>query len=71
MPRSWPHVRLESALEEAPIESASGIFSSGVEVACEELELVLIQAHLTQKPLRRVEVGACRFAQQTNTAKKP
>jgi len=34
-----------------------------------ELELDLIQTHMTQKPALRVEVGACRFAQQTSTAK--
>ena len=33
-----------------------------------ELELELIQTHMTQKPVLRVDVGACRFAQQS-TAK--
>ena len=28
-----------------------------------ELELEQTQTHMTQKPMRRVEVGACRFAQ--------
>ena len=36
---------------------------------CIELELELIQTHMTQKAVLRVEVGACRFAQQTSTAK--
>ena len=35
-----------------------------------ELELELIQTHMTQEPMLRVEVGACRFAQQTSTAKR-
>ena len=32
-------------------------------------ELELIKTHITQKPMRRVEVGAVRFAQQTITTK--
>ena len=32
-----------------------------------ELELELIQTHMTQKPVLLVEVGDCRFAQQTST----
>ena len=35
-----------------------------------ELELKLIQTHLTQKQVLRVEVGACRRAQQTSTANR-
>ena len=35
-----------------------------------ELEFELIQTNMTQKPMLRVEVGACRFAQQTSTAKR-
>ena len=35
-----------------------------------ELELELTQTHMTQKPMPRVEVGACRFAQQTSAAKR-
>ena len=34
-----------------------------------ELELELIQTHMSQKQMLRVEVGACRFAQQTCTDK--
>ena len=33
-----------------------------------ELELELIQAHITQKPVLRVQVGACRIEQQTSKA---
>ena len=33
-----------------------------------ELELELVQSHMTQKPVRRGEVGACRFTQLTSTA---
>ena len=36
----------------------------------EELELELIQPHMTQKPMLRGEVGACRITQLTSTAKK-
>ena len=36
----------------------------------QELDLKLTQTHMTQKPVLRAEVGACRFAQQTSTAKK-
>ena len=35
-----------------------------------ELELELIQSHMTQKPMLRGEVGACRFTQLTSTAKR-
>ena len=35
-----------------------------------KLELELIQSHMTQKPMLRGEVGACRFAQLTSTAKR-
>ena len=35
-----------------------------------ELELELIQAHMTPKPVLRVEAGACRLAQQTSTANR-
>ena len=35
-----------------------------------ELELELIQSHMTQKPMLRGEVGACRITQLTSTAKK-
>jgi len=35
-----------------------------------ELELELIQTHMTQKLMLRVEVGARRFAQQTSTVNK-
>ena len=35
-----------------------------------ELELEQIQTHMTQKPVLRAEIGACRFAQQTGTAKR-
>ena len=38
-------------------------------VQCEsELELELIQNHMTQKPVLRVEVGAFRFAQQNSNS---
>ena len=35
-----------------------------------ELELELIQSHMTQKPMLRGEVGACRITQLTSTAKR-
>ena len=35
-----------------------------------ELELELIQSHMTQKPVLRGDVGACRFTQLTSTAKR-
>ena len=35
-----------------------------------ELELKLIQSNITQKPVLRGEVGACRFTQLTSTAKR-
>ena len=35
-----------------------------------ELELELVQSHMTQKPVLRGEVGACRFMQLTSTAKR-
>ena len=35
-----------------------------------ELELELTQSHMTQKPILRGEVGACRFTQLTGTAKR-
>ena len=34
-----------------------------------ELELELIQSHMTQEPMLRGEVGACRIKQLTSTAK--
>ena len=37
--------------------------------AC-ELELELIQPHMTQEPMLRGEVGACRFTQLTSTTKR-
>ena len=36
-----------------------------------ELELKLIQTHMTQKPVLRVELGACRFAQQRSQSYNP
>ena len=33
-----------------------------------ELELELVQSHMTQEPILRGEVGACRFTQLTSTA---
>ena len=35
-----------------------------------ELELELVQSHMTQEPVLRGEVGACRFTQLTSTAKR-
>ena len=35
-----------------------------------ELKFEIIQTHMTQKPVLRLEVGACRFAQQSSTAKR-
>ena len=35
-----------------------------------ELGLELIQTHMTQKPVLRVEVGVCRFGQQAGPAKR-
>ena len=35
-----------------------------------ELEFELIQSHMTQKPMLRGEVRACRITQLTSTAKK-
>ena len=35
-----------------------------------KLELELTQTHMTQKPMLRIEVGACRFGQQTSKTKR-
>ena len=46
-----------------PVLQTTGLQMSEIEL---ELELELIQTHITQKPVLRVSAGACRFAQQTS-----
>ena len=54
-----------------PLRCLAGSFMSSSSPEGElELELELIQSHMTQKPMLRGEVGACRITQLTGTAKK-
>ena len=49
--------------------SNGAVFAGYATEYCEP-ELELVQSHMTQKPMLRGEVGACRFTQLTSTAKR-
>ena len=56
--------------KEVAKDISNGAVFAGYATEYYELELELIQPHMTQKPVLRGEVGACRFTQLTSTAKR-